>query len=134
MEGRRSRMGKKILIVDDEPEQIDFASTLLEENGYVPISAGNGKEGMKKVKSEKPDLILLDILMPERGGIGMYQDLRHGEETKNIPVVIVTGLARGGNFEDFMLRQGQDISPPDGYVEKPMNPDVMLQLVSNLLS
>lgn len=127
-------MGKKILIVDDEPEQIDFASTLLEENGYVPISAANGKEGMKKVKSEKPDLILLDILMPERGGIGMYQDLRHGEETKNIPVVIVTGLSRGGNFEDFMLRQGQDIPPPDGYVEKPMNPDVVLQLVSNLLS
>lgn len=127
-------MGKKILIVDDEPEQIDFASTLLEENGYVPISAANGKEGMKKVKSEKPDLILLDILMPERGGIGMYQDLRHGEETKNIPVVIVTGLSRGGNFEDFMLRQGEDIPPPDGYVEKPMNPDVVLQLVSNLLS
>jgi CheY-like chemotaxis protein len=134
MEGSRSIMGKKILIVDDEPEQIDFASTLLEENGYVPISAANGKEGMKKVKSEKPDLILLDILMPERGGIGMYQDLRHGEETKNIPVVIVTGLSRGGNFEDFMLRQGEDIPPPDGYVEKPMNPDVVLQLVSNLLS
>jgi CheY-like chemotaxis protein len=134
MEGRGSIMGKKILIVDDESEQIDFVSTLLEENGYVPISATNGIDGMKKVKAEKPDLILLDILMPERGGIGMYQDLRHGEETKNIPVVIVTGLARGGNFEDFMLRQGQDISPPDGYVEKPMNPDVMLQLVSNLLS
>ena len=127
-------MGKKILIVDDEPEQIDFASTLLEENGYVPISATNGIDGMKKVKTERPDLILLDILMPERGGIGMYQDLRQSEETKNIPVVIVTGIARGGRFEEFMLTQGQDIPSPDGYVEKPMNPEVVLQLVSDLLS
>jgi two-component system alkaline phosphatase synthesis response regulator PhoP len=134
MEGRVSIMGKKILIVDDEPEQIDFASTLLEENGYIPISAINGVEGMEKVRTEKPDLVLLDILMPERGGIGMYQELRHSEETKNIPVIIVTGIARGGQLEEFMLRQGQDILPPDGYVEKPMNPDIVLQLVSDLLS
>jgi len=129
-----SIMGKKILIVDDEPDQIDFASTLLEENGYIPISAMNGIEGMEKVKAEKPDLILLDILMPERGGIGMYQELRQSEETKNIPVVIVTGVARGGQFEEFMLTQGEDIPAPDGYVEKPMNPEVVLQLVSDLLS
>ena len=61
-------MGKKILIVDDEPEQIEFASTLLEENGYIPISAMNGVEGMEKVKAEKPDLVLLDILMPKEVG------------------------------------------------------------------
>lgn len=127
-------MGKKILIVDDEPEQLDFASTLLEENGYVPISATNGIDGMKKVKAEKPDLILLDILMPERGGIGMYQDLRHADETKDIPVVVVTGVARGGRFEDYMLTQGEDIPGPDGYIEKPMNPDVVLKMISDLLS
>ncbi|NVM21634.1 MAG: response regulator [Desulfobacterales bacterium] len=127
-------MGKKILVVDDEPEQIDFASIVLEENGYVPISAANGIDGMKKAKAEKPDLILLDILMPERGGIGMYQELRQSDETKNIPVVIVTGVARGGHFEEFMLTQGQDIPAPDGYIEKPMNPDVVLKLIGELLS
>lgn len=126
-------MGKKILIVDDEPEQIDFASMLLEENGYVPISAANGIDGMEKVKTEKPDLILLDILMPKKGGIGMYQELRHGEETKNIPIIIVTGVSRGEHFEDFMLTQGQDIPGPDEYIEKPMNPDVVLKLVNDLL-
>lgn len=127
-------MEKKILIVDDEPEQIDFASTVLEQNGYITISAKNGIEGMEKVKTEKPDLILLDILMPRRGGIAMYQDLRHDEETKDIPVVIVTGATRGGPFEGHMLSQGQDIPAPDGYVEKPMNPDTVLKLVSDLLS
>jgi len=127
-------MGKKILIVDDEPEQIEFASTLLKENGYIPISAMDGKEAMKKVKAEKPDLILLDILMPERGGIDMYQDLKHDEETKGIPVIIVTGVAKSENFEDLMMGQDQDIPAPDGYIEKPMDPDAVLKLVSDLLS
>jgi len=133
-------MGKKILIVDDEVEQIEFASNVLEESGYTPISATNGKEGMKKVKAEKPDLILLDILMPKRGGIGMYHDLKHDEEAKNVPVIICTGIAKadsgplGKHFEDIMMRQDQEIPAPDGYIEKPMNPDVMLKMVSDLLS
>jgi CheY-like chemotaxis protein len=84
-------MKKKILVVDDEIEQIEFASTILEENGYFPISASDGLEGMRLVRKEKPDLILLDIMMPEKGGVGMYRELKSGETTKDIPIVIVTG-------------------------------------------
>jgi CheY-like chemotaxis protein len=127
-------MKKKILIVDDEPEQIEFASMVMQENGYIPISALNGAEGMRKVHTEKPDLILLDILMPEKGGVGMYRELKQNEETKNIPVVIVTGVARGGDFDDRMLRQHEELPSPDGYVEKPMNPDAVGKLVNDLLS
>lgn len=127
-------MKKKILIVDDEPEQIYFAATLLEENGYIPVGASNGIEGMNKAKSEKPDLILLDILMPERGGIGMYQDLKQDEDTKNIPVVIVTGVAKGEDSDELMIGQNQNLSAPDGYIEKPMAPDVLLRLIGELLS
>ena len=127
-------MKKKVLIVDDEPEQIEFASTLMEENGYIAISASNGAEGMRKVHTEQPDLILLDILMPEKGGVGMYRDLKQNEETKHIPVVIVTGVARGGDFDDRMIRQDEDLPPPDGYIEKPMNPDAVGKLVNDLLS
>ena len=125
---------KKILIVDDEPEQIEFAAMVMQENGYIPISASDGKEGMKKVHTEKPDLILLDILMPEKGGLGMYKDLKQNEETRNIPVVIVTGVARGGDFQDRMIRQDENLPPPDGYIEKPMNPDAVGKLVNDLLS
>ena len=127
-------MKKKILIVDDEPEQIEFAAMVMQENGYIPISASDGKEGMKKVHTEKPDLILLDILMPEKGGLGMYKDLKQNEETRNIPVVIVTGVARGGDFQDRMIRQDENLPPPDGYIEKPMNPDAVGKLVNDLLS
>ena len=127
-------MGKKILIVDDEVEQLEFASAVLESGGYTPIAAMDGKEGMRKAKSEKPELILMDVMMPEHGGIGMYQSLKHDEETKNIPVIIVTGIARGGSFDDLMVRQTKDVPAPDGYIEKPMNPDAMLKMVGDLLS
>ncbi|UCG81751.1 MAG: response regulator [Desulfobacterales bacterium] len=127
-------MKKKVLVVDDEPEQIDFASTLLEENGYISLGASNGIEGMKKAKTEKPNLILLDILMPKRGGIGMYEDLKRDEETKNIPVVIVTGIAQSTQFEDFVVTGDKTLPPPNGFIEKPMNPDAVLRLVRDLLA
>ena len=90
-------MKKKILIVDDEPEQIAYASTLLEQNGYAAISASNGAEGMNLVRTQMPDLILLDIMMPEKGGISMYQELKKDKTTRDIPVVIVTGVTRGAS-------------------------------------
>lgn len=127
-------MRKKVLVVDDEPDQIDFASTLLEENGYIAIGASNGIEGMKKAKTEKPNLILLDILMPERGGIGMYEDLKRDEDTKKIPVIILTGVAQSTHFENFMSGQDKNLPPPDGFVEKPMIPEAMLKLIGDLLS
>ncbi len=127
-------MGKKILIVDDEPEQIDFASAVLEENGYTPISATDGLEGMRMVKTDKPDLVLLDIIMPEKGGISMYRDLKGDEGTKDIPVIIVTGVTRGERFEEQMIRKDPELPLPDGYIEKPMKTDALLKLIGELLS
>jgi len=127
-------MKDKILIVDDEPEQIDFASTILEENGYLAVSASNGLEGMRLVRNEKPDLILLDIMMPKKGGIQMYQELKKDGATSNIPVVIVTGVTRGSDFDVNMVTQSDDVPAPDGYIEKPMNPDALVKVINDLLS
>ena len=127
-------MGKKILIVDDDYEQIDFASTVLEENGYISIGATNGIEGMEKVKSEKPDLIVLDILMPEKSGITMFRELRTNEKTKNIPVIVVTGISKGEQFQERIMGQASNIPAPEGYIQKPMKPRAILKLVNGLLS
>jgi CheY-like chemotaxis protein len=126
-------MAKKILIVDDEPAAIDYASAVLEENGYIAISAEDGIEGMEKVRAERPDLILLDIMMPGKGGISMYQDLRKDEETKDIPVIVITGVARGQRFEERMMKKAPGIPLPDGYIEKPMKPEGLLELIGKLL-
>ena len=126
-------MTKKILIVDDEPAAIDYASAVLEENGYLAISAEDGIEGMEKAKAERPDLVLLDIMMPGKGGIALYRDLRKEEETKDIPVIVITGVARGQRFEERMMKKAPGIPPPDGYIEKPMKPEGLLELVGKLL-
>lgn len=93
---------------------------------------------MKKVRADKPNLIFLDILMPERGGIAMYHELKHDEETRNIPVIIVTTIAKidsgplGRQFKDIMMGEGQDIPAPDGYIKKPVNADSLLRLVRHV--
>lgn len=126
-------MAKRILIVDDESAAIDYATAVLEENGYQAISAEDGLEGMEKARTEKPDLILLDIMMPGKGGIAMYRDLRKDEETKDIPVIIITGVARGQRFEESMMKKAPGIPLPDGYIEKPMKPEGLLEAVKDAL-
>ena len=69
----REDMAKKILIMDDDPIIVDYLADLFRDNGYETISANNGKDGMAKVKSEHPDLVVLDISMPEQSGMGFYE-------------------------------------------------------------
>lgn len=127
-------MGKKILIVEDEPDQSAFLDSLLSDNGYETIVAGDGKEGFAKAKSEKPDLITLDITMPEESGVRMFRDLQEDPGTSGIPVVIVTGLS--SDFRRFLdqLERKKRIYPPAGYFEKPIEQDKLLAKIKELTS
>lgn len=127
-------MGKKILIVEDEPDQSAFLESLFSDNGYDTVIAGDGKEGFAKAKSEKPDLITLDITMPEESGVRMFRDLQADSDTSGIPVVIVTGLS--SDFRRFLdqLERKKRIYPPAGYFEKPIEQDELLTKIKELLS
>ena len=124
-------MSKKILIVDDEPDMVTFLSTLLEDAGYVTISAADGNEAWNLVKSERPDLISLDLLMPDKTGIKVYRELKKDDETKDIPVVMVTGLGREDipqlDFKEWIKKRA--IRPPEAYIEKPVNKERFLEVV-----
>ena len=85
-------MRSKILIVDDEPFNVDYLEQELEDLGYETVSAGNGKEAVDKVASEPPDLILLDVMMPVMDGFTVCRVLKGSEETRLIPIVIMTAL------------------------------------------
>ena len=128
---------KTILVVDDEPNVVAYLETLLQDNGYDTVSAANGLEGMEKVRSEKPDLITLDISMPEESGIRFYRDLKADPDLAGIPVVIVTGVTGYGykpeDFQKFISSRKQ-IPPPDGFVAKPIDRDELLKGVTSLLS
>ncbi len=128
---------KKILVVDDEPSVVTYLEALLQDNGYETVSASNGLEGMEKVRSEKPDLITLDISMPKESGIRFYRDLKGDPELAGIPVVIVTGVTGyGGRPEDFQkfISSRKHLPPPEGFVPKPIDQDELLKEVSGPLS
>ncbi len=121
---------RKILIVDDEPDVTLYLKTFLEDNGFVTITAENGKKGLELALSEKPDLITLDITMPEESGVRMYRDLQANEATSAISVVIVTGVS--GEFQKFIKTRRQ-VAPPAGYFEKPIDRDALLAKIKEIL-
>ena len=110
-------MQKTILVVDDEKDVVRYFKTLFEDNGYRALTAMDGVEAMEKIRSERPDLVTLDITMPTKTGVTVYRDIKENEEFKNIPVLIVTGVQP--EFRKFISTRRQ-VPPPEGYLEKPV--------------
>jgi len=128
---------KRILIVDDELDMRTFLSTLLETTGYKPVVASDGLEGIRKARQIKPDLIVLDVMMPKEAGIQMYRDLRVDSELKDIPVIMLSGIAKKTFFHSQNVLDaytGQSVREPDAYIEKPPEAEELLQSVRGLLN
>ena len=121
---------KKILIVEDEPDVSVFLKTLLEDEGFATFTAGNGREGFEIAKAEKPNLITLDITMPEESGMRMYRDLQADDTLAEIPVIIITGVSP--EFKGFIESRNQ-VRPPDAYFEKPANREELIETVKRLV-
>ncbi len=128
---------KKILVIDDEADTVTYLETLLKDNGYDTVSANNGLEGMKKVKSEKPDLVILDVTMPERSGTGFYKDLKTDPENKTTPVIFVTGVTGFGGDKDGVknfIEKRPNLPSPEGFFSKPIDRDEFIKKVGEILS
>ena len=130
-------MGKTILIVDDDPDVIIYVSTVLEKTGHQIVTAKNGEEAINKINQYRPDLLLLDVLMPKQSGIKMYRELKTNESLKNIPVVILSGISK----RTFLRSQealaefgGQPVPEPRAYLEKPAEPEQLTQIVQEILA
>ena len=129
-------MAKKVLVVDDDPDVRLFSVTVLEENGYAPLEAANGEEGLKMIKQEKPALIILDVLMPRQSGIRLYRELKTDRSFKDIPIIILSGIAK----KTFLRSQkaltefgGKEVPEPKVYLEKPVEPDVLAEEINKIL-
>jgi CheY-like chemotaxis protein len=125
----------KILIVDDEPDNITFVGTILKKEGFTVLSASDGLEGINRAVEESPDLIVLDVQMPKMNGFEVFDKLRKEGSTKQIPVVMLTGIREkvgiGFNAEDMKKFYGEE---PNGYVEKPISPEELVKVIKeNLL-
>jgi CheY-like chemotaxis protein len=127
---------KKILIIDDEVDTVTYLETLLRDNGYDTISANNGKAGMEKVKSEHPDLVLLDMSMPEQSGMGFYRAIIGDEILAKIPIIFVTGVTGFGGDDQALkkfIEGRKNIPSPAGFFPKPIDRDVFLKKIGEIL-
>lgn len=130
-------MTQKVLVVDDDPDVRSFVVTVLEENNYSPLQARDGVEGLEIIESKRPDLVILDVLMPRGSGIRLYRKLKTTESLKDIPVVLLTGIA----FKSFLRSQktlaefqGEEVPEPDAYLEKPVEPEELAETIKKKLN
>ena len=147
-------MGKTVLVIDDDPNTVRFLTVALEENGYVAIGAADGKEGYEKAVSERPDLILLDVMMPKRTGFTLFKQLRKEEVLKGIPVIMLTGITAsleqqdeqaGETFEQPFERlreslrkaiaemKEEGVVRPEFFIEKPIDPELVIAKIRELI-
>lgn len=123
-------MKKKILIVEDEADPKRFLELLFNENGFETATASDGKEALVMVKSFKPDVVTLDIIMPEQSGVKFYRDLKKDSELSNLPVIIVTGISR---YKDLFKRDFATMPRPFAFMEKPVDGDLLVRKVQEAL-
>jgi CheY-like chemotaxis protein len=134
---RNTDAPKKILIVDDEPDVVSYLEMLLRDHGYETRSAANGQEAIELVRREPPDLVTLDVSMPESSGTRFYREIRADPALAGIPVVIVTAVTGFGGdpygYETFLSGR-KIVPPPDGFFPKPIEPEKLLQAIGDLLT
>ena len=148
-------MPKTVLVVDDDDNTRRFLTVALEENGYEAITAADGDEGYQKLQEMKPDLILLDVMMPKKTGFSLFKQIRRQEELKDIPVIMLTGVAgvleeddaqaEGDTFESPFdsiregLRRGiqkmreEGVIRPERFIDKPIDPEELIDAVKGII-
>ena len=120
--------GKRVVCIEDEPEIIELVRLILGRRGFDVMGANGGLEGLELVAREKPDLVLLDLMMPDMDGWEVYQRMKSDEALRDIPVVVVTAKAQS---IDKVL--GLHIAKVDDYITKPFGPQELLESVEKIL-
>lgn len=118
---------KRILLVDDEKDLVETVQFRLEANGYEVISAGDGQEGLSKARSEKPDLIILDLMLPKMDGYKVCGLLKKDARYAQIPIILFTARAQSDD-----VKMGEEVGA-DAYITKPFEPQMLLGKVKELL-
>jgi DNA-binding response OmpR family regulator len=126
--------GEKILLVDDDPDIQDAVKVVLESKGYQVISARDGKECLRKLVEEEPDLMILDLLMPIMDGFAVYKEFKSPNWAKyhHLPILILSSIREEASRRRYELETGQKLEV-DRYMEKPISPYVLLCSVEKLL-
>ena len=123
---------RKILVVDDEPDCLEFVRAILEPEGYTVATAANGQEALDQIEADAPDLVVLDVMMPVLDGFDACEEIKSNEATEHIPVVLLTRVASEVPTSSYSHRGGM-ATAADDYIPKPIQPDKVLEVVRRLL-
>ena len=147
-------MAKQVLVIDDDQNAVKYLSVVLSEHGYDVVSACDGNDGLQKIKQAKPDLIVLDVMMPKKSGFVLFEQLKRDEQYKHIPILMVTGVS--GVLEELeghkdetaerpydslrealrkKIRKMRDegLVRPETFMDKPVDPDAFIAKVQELV-
>ncbi len=126
-------MAKKyILVVDDDPDLVETVAMMLESKGCEVGKAYDGVEGEEAIKQRRPDLIILDVMMPRKDGYQLCAELKTNEQTKDIPIVLLTAVGQAVPTTKYSHADGMS-TEADDYVAKPIDTEGLWEVVSNLL-
>jgi len=120
---------RRLVYIEDEEEMIDLVRLILSRRGFTIYGANGGREGLEMVQRELPDLVLLDLMMPDMDGWDVYQQMKSGEQTRDIPVIVVTAKAQ--NIDKVL---GLHIAKVEDYISKPFSPHELLESVEKVLA
>ena len=126
-------MQPSILIIDDDQDILEALRIILEGESYKVRVALDGQQGLKAIEEEKPDLIILDLLLPGKDGVSVCESLKTRPEYRNIPVIVLTALTKKMGDKIFTQREEKVLREVDGYLDKPVNPQELLIKVRELL-
>jgi DNA-binding response OmpR family regulator len=123
----------KILVVDDDPDLVESVTMILESKNHEVIQAYGGVEGLEKAKAEKPDAIILDVMMPDKDGYEVCKELKGDPEYSDIPILLLTAVVSQIPNSAYTSRMGME-TEADDYVDKPVEPGELVKLVERLLA
>ena len=127
---------KKILFVDDELDMRIFLSTVLKTEGYEAVAARNAFEGIQKARDMVPDLVIMDVMMPQAGGVTLFQEIKKDTRLRHIPVIMLSGVSEKAfshHLKMLNIRLDDTLPPPDAYMEKPLDPAKLVKTIERLL-
>ena len=121
----------KILVVDDDPDLVESVTMILESKNHEVVQAYGGIEGLEKAKAEKPDAIVLDVMMPDKDGYEVCKELKGDPEYSDIPILLLTAVVSQIPNSAYTSRMGME-TEADDYVDKPVEPGELVKLVERL--
>ena len=126
-------MPKKILIVDDDPDLVEAVTMILESKKYDVAAAYGGLEGLEKARTEKPDLIVLDVMMPDKDGYAVCKEMKADPQLKKIPILLLTAVVSKIPTTHYTQQMGME-TEADDYMDKPVEPAELVNRIEVLLA